>query len=113
MEEEDAADFFDGGSVLVGAVVFGDDFFGLSAFEVGTPVGDDAVAAIRCVAFTTVADDRVMWDLDGDVGDGFEKRVGGGESGDAGERAALGEIGGDVDEGRGDFGGDGEDFDKP
>ena len=40
---QDLSDFIKGFRILVGAVIAGDDAFGLSPFHVGTPVANDRV----------------------------------------------------------------------
>ena len=83
---EDALEFFGGFGVVRNAVVAGNDFLRSYGRDVGRPIGDDAVAAVRGVAFAAVADDGVEGDVfgewefvEGDVG-----AIGWGEAVDGG-----------------------------
>ena len=106
MHEQDAAEFGDGLRVVISAVVIWDDELGGGAGEVRAEVRDDAVTAVGSVAFPAIADNGVVRDLDRDAVKGGVERVLGGEAGDAGELALLDEIGGEIDEGAGDGGGE-------
>lgn len=124
-ELEDSENFLFGAGIGLGVVAGGDDEFGLGGGEVGAPVADDAVGAVRSVAATSVADDGVVFHafFEGDCGEGVEDGgVGrkGVEAGDAGaqkgvafegvaegvEEAALelDEVGGHADEPAGEAG---------
>ena len=85
VEMEDALHFSDRLRIALGAVVGRDDQLRPRAFEMGAPVGDDAVARVRRVAAAAIADDTVVGQagLDGDGVDRFHEAVVGGEGVDA------------------------------
>lgn len=65
IEMKDASEFFDSLRKFTGAVWAWDDEFGLSAVEMRTPIWNNAVGAVRRVAFAPVADDRMIGNTNG------------------------------------------------
>jgi hypothetical protein len=72
---EDAEDFVNRLGFLGAAMGVGDNEFGLSAVEMGTGIGDDAVCGVRGNTFAVVSDNRVMGDKDGALVDGLKVGV--------------------------------------
>ena len=60
MQVKNAAEFGEGFWRVERAVRAGNDFFGYCGIEVGTPVFDNAIGAVRRVALAAIADDRVV-----------------------------------------------------
>ena len=112
VEQEDAPEFKDGLWIIEGTVITWDDFLRLGTFEVGAPVGHDAVATLGRVALASVTDNGVVGNEDGQLIEGLVERVSWRKPGDAGESAALDEISWNVDEGARNGGGNSEHFDE-
>jgi hypothetical protein len=72
---EDAEDFVNSFRFLGAAMGVGDNEFGLSAVEMGTGIGDDAVCGVWRNAFAVVPDNRVMGDKDGALVHGLKVGV--------------------------------------
>ena len=86
MQFENAQHFCHGLRMLMGGMAGRDDEFGLGTFEMGTPIGHEAIAAVRGIAMTTISHDLV----EGNAGskwpgvDRLHKATAGSESVDAG-----------------------------